>query len=99
MSFQVEFYTLEYASALSSGETTWELAFDYHACCPHLGEPAAVTLLESKMQTEDSQTLQKLLRICDKFGLLDTKSAILESQGQYCLQVKLGGKLQGREKS
>ena len=80
---------LEYASALSSGGTTWELAFHYYACCPHLGEPSAVALLESKMQTDDRQTAQKLMSICSKYGLSDVKTAILQSQGQSCLQVCL----------
>ena len=80
---------LEYASALASGGTTWELAFDYYACSSHLGEPSAVALLESKMQTDDWQTVQKLLSICTKFGLSDVRAAILESQGQSCLQVWL----------
>ncbi len=85
---QIEFYTLEYATALSSGGTTWQLAFDYYAACPHLGEPSAIALLESKMQVDEPQSVQKLLRICSILRLADMKAAILESQGQICLQVQ-----------
>lgn len=86
---QIESFVLEYGSALASGVTTWELALDYFVQCPRYGEPSAVALIESQLQSDDPRTGRKIVRICDKIGLRDMKQAVFESQGQKCLQVQI----------
>lgn len=86
---QVEFFLLEYAAALASGATTWELAFAYWACCPRYGQPSAIAFLETMLQIQDPKTSQKVLRVCRLYGLADLTASLHEAQGKSSLEVRI----------
>ena len=85
---QVEFFTLEYASALAAGATTWPLAADYLAWCPQYGSHALKLLLENVSPTADHKAASAVLRLCRQYEMPEVAMGICRALGSAAAQVK-----------